>query len=241
MPGYDSVGTIDQNRIDKSEFFDAGLDLPDLLCSMRSRIPSARPQLRGILIGDFQGGQGSLPKSAENQRPIAFRFAKTAQILGAGGLKVVGIPALSKADCASLRDSGLNWRIEIFFPCYFANFSLLLKFFSLLMFSVFLIINAHGCWASGIFIAIFRIYSRFSLYFSLLLGILPSETGSYLTAHTTIQSPQTARFRYDAKRGVSAGISGHSFLGFWSLWAFAHFSGGFWRRVSASKNSVPGG
>jgi len=25
------------------------------------------------------------------------------------------------------------------------------------------------------------------------------ETGSYQTAHTTIQSPQTARFRYDVK------------------------------------------
>jgi hypothetical protein len=57
----------------------------------------------------------------------------------------------------------------------------------------------------------------------------------------TIQSPQTAHFRYDAKRGVSAGISGHSFLGFWSLQAFAHFGDCFWRRVSASKNSVPGG
>ena len=30
-------------------------------------------------------------------------------------------------------------------------------------------------------------------------GECPGETGSYLTAHTTIQSPQTARFRYDAK------------------------------------------
>jgi hypothetical protein len=28
---------------------------------------------------------------------------------------------------------------------------------------------------------------------------IQAETGSYLTAHTTIQSPQTARFRYDAK------------------------------------------
>src|SRR5258707_7743100 len=27
----------------------------------------------------------------------------------------------------------------------------------------------------------------------------PGETGSYLTAHTTIQSPQTDHFRYDAK------------------------------------------
>jgi hypothetical protein len=56
-----------------------------------------------------------------------------------------------------------------------------------------------------------------------------------------IQSPQTARFRYDAKQGVSAGISGHSIPGFWSLRAFAHLNGDFWPFVSASRNSVPGG
>ena len=36
-------------------------------------------------------------------------------------------------------------------------------------------------------------------------------------------------------------IFGHSIPGLWSLPTFAHFSGGFWRPVSASKNSVPGG
>jgi hypothetical protein len=41
----------------------------------------------------------------------------------------------------------------------------------------------------------------------------------------TIQSLQTARFRYDAKWGVFRGFSGHSLPGFWSLWAFAHFGG----------------
>jgi hypothetical protein len=46
---------------------------------------------------------------------------------------------------------------------------------------------------------------------------LEVETGSYLTAHTTIQSSQTARFRHDAKEGVSAGISDHSFPGLLSL------------------------
>ena len=30
-------------------------------------------------------------------------------------------------------------------------------------------------------------------------GECPGETGSYLTAHTTIQSPQTARFQYEVK------------------------------------------
>jgi hypothetical protein len=29
--------------------------------------------------------------------------------------------------------------------------------------------------------------------------VLELETGSHLTAHTTIQSPQTGRFRYDAE------------------------------------------
>ena len=38
-----------------------------------------------------------------------------------------------------------------------------------------------------------------------------------------------------------AGISGLSFLRFLSLKAFTHFGDGFWRPVSASKNSVPGG
>jgi hypothetical protein len=50
--------------------------------------------------------------------------------------------------------------------------------------------------------------------------------GSSLGA-PTIQSPQTARFRYDAKSAVSAGISGHSFLGFWSLKASTHFGDDF--------------
>ena len=46
---------------------------------------------------------------------------------------------------------------------------------------------------------------------------------------------------YGAKQGVSAGISGHSFLRFLSLCALARLSGDFWHPVSASKNSVPGG
>jgi len=67
------------------------------------------------------------------------------------------------------------------------------------------------------------------------------ETGSHLTAHTTMQSPQTARFRHDAEWRISAGISGHSVPGFWSLRAFAHLNDDFWRFVSASEISVPGG
>ena len=37
-------------------------------------------------------------------------------------------------------------------------------------------------------------------------GECPGETGSYLTAHTTIQSFQTADLRADSKEAVSAGI-----------------------------------
>jgi hypothetical protein len=111
---------------------------------------------------------------------------------------VVGIPALSKADCASLRDSAEIGELNIF-SLLFCDASLLLKFFSLLLFWSFSPRNAYGCWAFAIFVANLCKYSRFSLYFSLLPGILPSETGSYLTAHTTIQSLQTTRFRREAK------------------------------------------
>src|SRR6266404_8086154 len=51
------------------------------------------------------------------------------------------------------------------------------------MFSVFLIINAHGCWVSGIFIASFRIYSLFSLYFTLLLGFCLRDRFAIDCAH----------------------------------------------------------
>jgi hypothetical protein len=60
-----------------------------------------------------------------------------------------------------------------------------------------------------------------------------------LSLHPKIPFP-AARFRYDAKQGVSAGISGHSFLGFSSLLALTRFGGDFWRPISASQNSVPG-
>lgn len=42
-------------------------------------------------------------------------------------------------------------------------------------------------------------------------------------------------------RALSAGICGLSFLGFWSLQVSRSLSGDFWRLVSGSQNSVPGG
>jgi hypothetical protein len=43
------------------------------------------------------------------------------------------------------------------------------------------------------------------------------ETGSHLTAHTTIQSHQTADFQADLKQAVSVGIAGYFILPFRSL------------------------
>src|SRR5260370_17226264 len=44
---------------------------------------------------------------------------------------------------------------------------------------------------------------------------------------STAQSPQTACFQHHAEQGVSAGISDHSFLRFWSLWAFTRLGDNF--------------
>ncbi len=105
---------------------------------------------------------------------------------------------MSNADCASLRDSAEIGELNIFFLLFWKSF-LLLKISFLLIFWSLLTRNAYGCEAFGILNANLCINSHFFLYFSLLSGDFASETGSYLTAHTTIQSPQTARFRYDAK------------------------------------------
>jgi hypothetical protein len=66
------------------------------------------------------------------------------------------------------------------------------------------------------------------------------ETGSHLTAHTTIQSSRTAETVVDRKEAVSAGISPVSSPDFLSLWTSAVSRANFWPPVSASKNSVPG-
>jgi hypothetical protein len=66
------------------------------------------------------------------------------------------------------------------------------------------------------------------------------ETGSHLTAHTTIESSQTAHFVGDSKKAVSAGISPVSSPDILSLWTSAVSGADFWPPVSASKNSVPG-
>jgi hypothetical protein len=119
--------------------------------------------------------------------------------------------------------------------------SLFLEIFSLLIFAGNL--PRSGC-GTGVFCSEIACKSveiaKFPVNFPVSRE-LQVETGSYLTAHTTIQSPQTARFPHDVKQGVSAGTFGHPIPGLWSLCTSARLSGDFWRSVSASKNSVPGG
>jgi hypothetical protein len=67
------------------------------------------------------------------------------------------------------------------------------------------------------------------------------ETGSHLTAHTTIQPLQTEGFCEDAKLGVPAGIFGDPFPEFLSLQARSRLHDDFVLPVSASRNPVPGG
>ena len=68
---------------------------------------------------------------------------------------------------------------------------------------------------------------------------LQVETGSYLTAHTTIQSHQTPDFQTELKQAVSVGIFAGIVPAFRSLQALAVSWADFWPPVSASKNSVP--
>jgi hypothetical protein len=60
--------------------------------------------------------------------------------------------------------------------------------------------------------------------------------GLFCFVLAVLASPFRSKLWLEAeKRG------GHLFSGLWSLWAFTDFSNDFWRPVSASKNSVPGG
>ena len=65
------------------------------------------------------------------------------------------------------------------------------------------------------------------------------ETGSYLTAHTTIQSPRTADFQAGSKRAVSVGIFAVVVPLFRSPVTLAVSQADFYPPVSAFKNSVP--
>jgi len=78
------------------------------------------------------------------------------------------------------------------------SFPVIENFFPVIVWGVF---DQKPPWTLG-----FRDFGRqfmqmlafFPVFFPV-IGILPTETGSYLTAHTTIQSLQTACFRHGAK------------------------------------------
>ena len=61
MSRNNSVGTINEDRTDKSKFFDARCNLLDLLGSVRARIPCPRLQLVGSLYVTFNAAIGSAP------------------------------------------------------------------------------------------------------------------------------------------------------------------------------------
>jgi hypothetical protein len=70
-------------------------------------------------------------------------------------------------------------------------------------------------------------------------GKIGSETGSYLTAHTTIQSCQTTDSQTGVKQAVSVGISGHFIMPFRSLVTAAVFRPNFGVRSLHRKIPFP--
>jgi hypothetical protein len=86
-------------------------------------------------------------------------------------------------------------QISLFLP----EISLLSKIISLLIFAGNLLRSRCGTGAFRLHIASKSVeIAEFPVNFPVSRE-LQVETGSYLTAHTTIQSPQTARFSRDAK------------------------------------------
>src|SRR5438105_1197134 len=71
-------------------------------------------------------------------------------------------------------------------------------------------------------------------------ALIRTETGSHLTAHTTIQSFRTGETVVDRKEAVSAGILPPILNVPGSLPIITVSRVDFWPPVSASKNSVPG-
>jgi hypothetical protein len=53
VTGDYSIGAVNQDRIDESEFCDARGDLPDLPSRMRPRILRPRLELAGVLIDNL--------------------------------------------------------------------------------------------------------------------------------------------------------------------------------------------
>lgn len=67
MARYNAVGDIDQDRIDKAKFCDAGGDLFDLTGRVRARIFEAWFKLTRVLVFDGQRGH-SAPQARRPKR-----------------------------------------------------------------------------------------------------------------------------------------------------------------------------
>jgi hypothetical protein len=81
MSRNNSVGTINEDRTDKSKFFDARCNLLDLLGSVRARIPCPRLQLVGPLCVTFNAAMARLFQDRrKDQPPITFNAVTAAAL-----------------------------------------------------------------------------------------------------------------------------------------------------------------
>jgi hypothetical protein len=74
VSGDYSIGGVDQDRIDKSEFCDARGDLPDLPSSMRPWFLCPRLELAGVFIDDLQCSH--VPPYRRRRRPVTHHFLR---------------------------------------------------------------------------------------------------------------------------------------------------------------------
>jgi hypothetical protein len=120
MSRNNSVGTINEDRTDKSKFFDARCNLLDLLCSVRARIPCPRLQLVGSLYVTFNAAMARLFQDRrKDQPPITFNAVTAAAlrdrlVLDSATtdviLKMKRFPLLFSPCCPCYAEIG---------PCYF--------------------------------------------------------------------------------------------------------------------------
>jgi hypothetical protein len=130
MSRNNSVGTIDEDRTDKSKFFDARCNLLDLLGSVRARIPCPRLQLVGSLYVTFNAAMARLLQD-RRQGPTTHHF--DAVTAAAQRDRLVLDSATTKVILKMKR-----------FPCYFLHVALLRRNRPLLFFSRNFARNLYG-------------------------------------------------------------------------------------------------
>src|SRR5256885_8659355 len=117
MSRNNPVSAINEDRADKSEFFDARCNLLDLLGRVRAWIPCPRLQLVGVLIYNLQRSHGSAPprSAPRTNHPSLSPAARDRLVLGSATTNVI-----------------LNMKR---FPCYFLPLPLLRRKSALLFFT----------------------------------------------------------------------------------------------------------